>query len=362
MTSAATPTPIRMDAFLRYGDRAASTRQRLLQYGPSLASGNISMVPYALLSNEYVAAVGSSAKPSRLRILSDYGRRVGQLVSARNADLVWTHFEALPFVPGPVERALTSADVPVILDYDDAWFHRYDQHSSRGVRRLLGGKIAGLMKGAALVACGNDYIRDYADAQGARTILLPTVLDTSIYRPSSTKPDGLPIIGWMGSPTTSAHLQPVLPILQRIVEDGLARVLIVGSNLDHEVGRWADLRSWDADREVADLQTFDVGIMPLDDSVFARGKCGYKLIQYMACGTATVTTPVGANATIVRNGETGLHARNSDEWNLSLRTLLGEPNRRSRMGVAGRSDAVELWSLATHAPRFVEAIRSVAAS
>lgn len=352
--------PLTMDAFLRYGDRAASTRQRLLQYQPALADKGIAVETHALLSNDYVASIGSTSKPGRLAIGREYARRLSQMRSARTADAIWAHFELLPYVPAVVEQALLPHGVPLMLDYDDAWFHTYDQHPSRAVRRVLGTKIERLMSRATLVACGNPYIRDYADACGARTILLPTVVDTDVYRPAERAHEGRPVIGWMGSPTTSTHLRPILPVLRRIVDDGLADVRIVGSTLGAEVGRWAELRDWTAAGEVSDLQGFDIGIMPLEDTIFARGKCGYKLIQYMACGTAAVGSPVGVNASIVREGETGYLARTPDEWDGALRGLLSNVDRRRAMGEAGRADAVALWSLAAHAPRFAKAVQSIA--
>lgn len=349
-----------MKAFLRYGNLAASTRQRLLQYRPRLEEAGIELAAKTLLSNDYVEGVGTNARRGFAQTLNAYRDRLHQVRRSTDADVVWTYMELFPYVPAQLERLVTRSTVPSIVDYDDAWFHRYDQHGRASVRWALGNKIGQVMADASLVVCGNEYIRHYADANGARTVVIPTVVDTDLYHPAETQADGLPVIGWIGSPTTSAYLEPIAPLLRRIVEEKLARVRIVGAAADAGLARHFECVDWSEEQELADLQSFDIGIMPLDDSIFARGKCGYKLIQYMACGTATVASPVGVNATIVRDGETGLHAASLGQWDYALRHLLSNADERDRMATAGRADAVALWSLSTHAPRFVKAVRSVA--
>ena len=287
--------------------------------------------------------------------------RVRELTRARrHVDLILLEKEALPWIPDAIEAGLVPKRIPVVSDYDDAVFHRYDLHSSPIVRTLLGNKIAGVMSRSALVLAGNDYLAEYAIAAGARRIeIAPTVVDCEAYGPRAIPSLGSPVVGWIGSPSTFPFVEAVAPLLDGLGRDMGVRTMIVGASADQKGSAPFSFRDWAEDREIADIQSMDIGIMPLPDTPWARGKCGYKLIQYMGCGLPVVASPVGVNAKIVEHGVNGFLAETEEEWEAALTALINDPDLRQRMGQEGRKKVEAEYSLQVHGPRVARLLREV---
>jgi glycosyltransferase involved in cell wall biosynthesis len=280
------------------------------------------------------------------------------LVGARDADLYWVYVELLPYVPAAIERLATSGK-PVVYDFDDAFFHSYDQSGNPLVRALLGDKHAKLLSRAAGCACGNAYLRDFAVRHCPNSIILPTVVDTTQYRPRPRR-KGQVTIGWIGSPSTWPNVRPLLALLKELVASHGIRVRVVGAGREAEGDRFTGLEliDWSEAGEIADVQAMDIGIMPLADRPFERGKSGYKLIQYMACGLPVVASPVGVNSEIVADGLNGFLATSEAEWRSALVRLIEDAELRRALGKAGRQRAKQDFSLASQVPRLVELLRS----
>jgi glycosyltransferase involved in cell wall biosynthesis len=352
---------MRVAALTKYDREAASTRQRILQFAPSLAEHGIELRHYPLLDDAYVRSLATGGKWSRTALIGSYFRRLASLVKGLECDLIWVHLELFPYLPAGFEKLAFRSGIPVVYDCDDALFLRYNNNPSRALRALLSGKIEQLMSRAAAVTCGNAFLRDYAAAFCPNASIFPTVLDTDIYTPSDHKPAGTPVIGWIGSPSTWENVQPLLPVLEKLCGERGITFRAIGAGYKAEADRFAgmELAPWCEATEVAEVQGFDIGIMPLIDNPWQRGKSGYKLIQYMACAIAAIGSPVGANSAILAE-DCGILARTDDEWESSLTRLLDDAALRQRMGAAGRSRAVEHYSLAVHAPRLRELFLSVA--
>jgi glycosyltransferase involved in cell wall biosynthesis len=352
---------MRVVAFTKYGAQAASTRQRLLQYLPALRDAGIHVDWYPLLGDDYVRGLTQGTKPSKLSIARHYADRMGQIAAARGADALWIYAELFPYLPAAFERLAFAGRVPVVYDFDDAFFHQYDQAPRPLVRRMLSGKLEPLLRGAAICACGNAYLQDYADRFCDRTVILPTVVDTDAYVPSPREQDRSLSIGWIGTPSTWQYVQAILPLLAELAAEHGLRVRVVGAGAGAEADGFdgLDLVSWQEETEITEVQRMDIGIMPLPDESWARGKSGYKLIQYMACGLPVVASPVGVNAEIVVPGETGFLARTTEEWRNALVTLLNDAATRRRMGENGRRRAEASYSLKYCAPKMVELFRAI---
>ena len=353
---------MRVVAFTKYGAEAASTRQRLLQYLPALGEAGISVEWHPLLDDDYVRGLTRGDRPSRVTIARRYIERMRQLLRVRGADLLWVYAELFPYLPAAFERLAFAARVPVVYDFDDAFFHQYDETRRPLVRHMLAGKLEPLLRGAAACACGNAYLRDYADRFCDRTTILPTVVDTDAYLPAVGEKNGPVSIGWIGTPSTWNYVRPILPVLAELAAERDIRVRVVGAGAAAMADRFGglDLVDWREETEIAEVQRMDIGIMPLPDEAWARGKSGYKLVQYMACGLPVVASPVGVNAEIVAEGETGLLARTLDEWRRALATLLDDALLRRTMGENGRVRAEAHYSLKQCAPHMVELFRTVA--
>jgi len=350
---------MRVAAFTKYDREAASTRQRVLQYLPHLASAGIHVEVHPLLDDAYVRSLASGSAASKTAIAAAYARRFRQLLAAQTADLIWVYAELFPWLPASAERLAFRSGKPLVYDYDDAFFHPYDDHANALVRALLGGKLKPLISGAAAVCAGNDYLKDYAACVGATAIVLPTVVDIDLYVSAATRPDRPLTIGWIGSPTTWGFVRPYLPLLADLCRERGVVFSAVGAGAAAEADRFDGLTfiPWSEASEITSVQAMDIGIMPLPDAPWARGKSGYKLIQYMACGLPVVASPVGVNSDIVEDGVNGFLASDPAQWRAALTRLIDDADLRAAMGEAGRARAVDAYSLQAHAPRLIEVMR-----
>jgi glycosyltransferase involved in cell wall biosynthesis len=347
----------------RYGRQGASSRARSFQYLPWLDAAGIEVAVVPLFSDAYVAALQRGQKNLQ-EIKRAYPRRVKALLNARSFDLIWIEKEALPWLPAWMERLLTPTGIPYVLDYDDAVFHYYDRHRNFFARALLAGKHPALMRGAALVVAGNDYLAGFARQAGARRVeLVPTVIDLDRYpaavQKAVTEPSALPCVGWIGQRSTASFLLPYKPLFQRLSAAGQARFAVIGidaSALDLPM----ESIPWSEQTEATAIAGFDIGIMPLVDEPFARGKCGYKLIQYMACGLPVVASPVGVNRQIVEHGVNGFLAETPGQWERALQLLLVDADLRKRMGLAGRRKTERDYCIQITGPKLVELLTAAA--
>jgi glycosyltransferase involved in cell wall biosynthesis len=245
-----------------------------------------------------------------------------------------------------------------IYDFDDAVFHTYDKHANPLVRRLLGKKISAVIKSATYVFAGNDYLAAYARKVNRNVIVLPTVIDLQRYPASATNSrNSVFTLGWIGSPFTVDYLKNIRLALQRFAARRTMKLVLIGSGNVELPGVDVQIREWSEETEVEQIRGFDVGLMPLPNNFWVRGKCGFKIIQYMACGLPVVASPIGANIHLVDHGKTGFLASSQDEWVQYLEQLYNDRNLRQEMGRKGRMKIEEGYCLDKTAPRFLEAVR-----
>jgi len=322
----------------RYGRLGASSRIRFYQYLPWLADVGIRVTMAPLFSDAYVQSLQLDTK-NFLEVLRAYIGRVRVLLTSQSFDLLWIEKENLPWLPAWFEKMMMPSAVPYVLDYDDAVFHYYDQHRNYLVNKLLAGKHRALIQGAALVVTGNEYLAEFARQAGARYAeLVPTVIDLAGYPLPSRKRINTDVplcVGWIGQRATASFLTPHVPLFERLSANGLARFVAIGIDAQ-SLGLPMASIPWTEQSEVAAISRLDIGIMPLVDEPFERGKCAYKLIQYMACGLPVVASPVGVNRQIIEHGVNGFLAETPEQWEQALRALLVNPELRLRMGQAGR--------------------------
>jgi glycosyltransferase involved in cell wall biosynthesis len=334
----------------KYGRRGATSRIRFLQYIPYLKEHghDIQIAPF--LEDDYIDSLFSGRRSWRA-VVGGFARRFGQILSAKQYDLIWLEKELLPWMPSALERL----PVPYVVDYDDATFHAYDLHPNALVRSILGKKIRTVMRRARTVVAGNDYLAEYARQSGASDIqIIPTVVDLQKYQLHDAQHDDKFTIGWIGSPWTARYLPAMNPVFKQLCRSGNVRIVLIGAGKVNLGGIPVEIREWREATEVDEIQRIDVGIMPLSDEPFERGKCGYKLIQYMACGKPVVASAVGANRSIVDDGRTGFLVHSTEEWIRALEEMKNNPARRSEMGKAARLDVEAQYSLQVQAPRILK--------
>lgn len=345
----------------RYSSKGASTRLRSLQYRPYLERAGFEISVHSLFDDSYLETVYHGGTVG-LGYVSYLARRVKSLQMAKGYDLVLLEKEALPFVPWWIERGLLRHARRLVVDYDDALFHRYDMHPSSVVRTALGGKIDGVMARADMILAGNSYLAERARSAGARRIeLLPTVIDLNLYtvrrRPAD---DGRLRIGWIGTPETWQRFgQPMRTMLEGIATEHDAVIRVIGASSHAERDGPFEYLPWSEQEEVALLQGVDIGIMPLDDTPWSRGKCGYKLVQYMGCGLPVVASPIGVNSRLAIPEVTGFLASSEEEWRVALTRLLTDHALRARLGAEGRKLVERDYCLQVTGPRLVELLSSL---
>lgn len=338
----------------RYSRLGASSRVRFFQYLPYFQSQSVDVTIEPFFSDCYLRALYNGGSRWN-EVLRGFARRCLALLGARRFDVVIVEKELFPFLPATAERFLRLIGLPYIVDYDDALFHRYDCHPNAVVRQLLGLKIDAVMRHSAAVIAGNNYLAERAQKAGARKIkIIPTVVDVDRYQPKLKTAGDPPIVGWIGTPQTSRYLRPLLSVFKSIQKEMSVRFVFVGAREQDFAGSPVEVWPWSEETEVEFIQQFDIGIMPLEDTPWERGKCGYKLIQYMACGVPVVASPVGVNVEIVVPEKNGLLADSIEEWDRALRSLLyADSSVRENMGCAGRARVEEWYSLKVQAPRFL---------
>jgi glycosyltransferase involved in cell wall biosynthesis len=346
----------------KYSRAGASSRYRTYQFIPLFEESGLECELAPLFDDRYLASKYRVGRAPAVDVARALVRRVSQLLRVRQFDLLVLEYELLPYFPAWIERLLAHYGVRYSVDYDDALFHQYDQHCSRLVRSVLGNKIASVMRGARLVTAGNEYLADYAANAGAKWVeQVPTVVDLRKYLPRpKAKPGTTVLIGWIGSPATSKYLHAVAGPLAQVCRDTGARVRLIGAGGAALLGVPTDALAWDESTETFDIAEFDIGIMPLADGAWERGKCGFKLIQYMACGVPVVASAVGVNRRIVEHGVHGFLASNAQQWMQALTRLVRDASLRGRMGAEGRRRVEDFYSTQVVGPRLAQLLRQAA--
>jgi hypothetical protein len=335
----------------KYGSLAAGTRYRFEQYFPALQREGWTISSNPLLDDGYLQRRFETGHASLVAAALGATKRWSALRKRDEHDAIWMAYEALPYAPAFVEKVLLGGGPSLVLDVDDAVFHIYDENRSRLVRALLGDKLKKLAEVAAAVFAGSPYLVDYFSAAGARVFHVPTVVDIERYLPATPpRRSHRIVVGWMGSPSTAAFLRAMQGPLARFQREIDAEVRLIGAHGVTLRGVRAEMIAWSEAREITDLQGFDIGIMPLDDIPFTRGKCGFKLVQCMATGIPVVASPVGVNTQLVEESGAGFLARTSDEWVEALLVLARSPELRAQQGAAGRRYVIERYSLQAFEP------------
>ncbi len=336
----------------RYDKLGASSRMRSLQYIPWFKSAGIETVVSAMFDDAMLLHKYQHKGYGLFNVLSAYLRRIHVLMKVRQFDLVWIEKEALPWFPAWFEIWMLR-HIPYVLDFDDAIFHNYDLHCFTWVRCVYGRRIDRLMAFSRLVIVGNRYLENRAAGAGSRWIeKIPTVVDLVRYVPKHSYPIvPKPLVVWVGSPTSTQYLHGLVEPLAILAKRHPFTLRVVGGDMFAMPGVEVEFLPWSADTEAALIAESDVGIMPLRDSPWERGKCAYKLIQYMACGLPTVSSPIGANLNVVIDGETGFLADTADDWVNKMELLLRDAALRQRLGQAGRKRVEAEYCLQQVAPR-----------
>jgi glycosyltransferase involved in cell wall biosynthesis len=293
-------------------------------------------------------------------VLQGLNRRRSELKDISEYDLVYLFREAALIGPAWFERKIARSGVPMVFDFDDAVFVAYRSPSNGYLSYLkFPGKTETIVRRSSHVMAGNAYLAEYSRKFNPNVTVIPTTIDTNSYTPGSAGENEVLVIGWSGSFSTVQHLDTIRDALRGLADRHRFRLRVIGTPQYEIPGVEIDAMQWKADTEVDDLRAIDIGIMPLPNESWSKGKCGLKALQYMALGIPTVCSPVGVNTEIIRDNVNGMIADTADEWIEKLSQLIIDRDLRRRLGDAGRETVVEKYSALVTAPRVYELFKSV---
>ena len=304
---------IKVLVFSLYGSTAASHRYRFSQYQKELKNLNIKLEINSLMTNKYLQYRFFGGFFPLFNLLFSFLKRLKILILDKgNYDLTIIHCELFPYFPFFIEKLFLPKKY--LYDFDDAFHIKYKNNI------FLKDKIYKVIKLAKGVSAGNHYLVNYAQNINSNTIHLPTVVDMGIYNLKKKKKNSSFVIGWIGSPSTQVYLSEVIHPISKLAKDLDITFSVIGANAPNIPNVKIKEIPWKKNTYLKEIAKFDVGIMPLNDDEWTRGKCAFKLIQYMAIGVPVVSSNVGANKDLV-NYNRGFLARNSSEWIRSFREI-----------------------------------------
>jgi hypothetical protein len=350
--------------FTKYTEKGPSSRYRSYQYIDYLKD-DFDLVFLPFFNDEYIKNLYSNRKRDYIEILKCYIKRfflVFKYLWSR--EIIFIEYELFPFFPPFFEYLLSRTNVKFILDYDDAIFHNYDQHDSKLVKMLFKNKISNISRNANLIITGSPYLTEYFKKFNDNVIEIPTSIILSKYNSQGRQKASSVVssIGWIGSNSTSINILKIKDVLSRFIEHNpsiVFKFMGFDSNLKKHLENsnslfydWSELKEFDF------LRSIDIGIMPLTDNAFNRGKCGFKLIQYMAMGKPTISSPLETNIKINRdNGN--LFAVTDNQWYDSLSKMINEYDEYRNIGFSNIEIVRKYYSVEENSKKYIVLFKSI---
>ena len=276
-------------------------------------------------------------------------KRWNDLLRASEYDIIFVQREA--FMTGSTffEKKFSRSKAKLVFDFDDAIWHLDISDANKKFDWLKNpGKTAKIISFSNAIIAGNQYLADYAKHHNNNIVIIPTTIDTDEYvkTPSANNNDKI-CIGWSGSITTIKHFEYAVSFLKKVKIKYGDRIEIKVIGDESYRNKELDIKgiAWNKKNELNELSSFDIGIMPLPDDEWAKGKCGLKGLQYMALEIPTIMSPVGVNSEIITDGENGFLADNEQEWLEKISRLIDSKELREKMGKKARKTVEDNYSV-----------------
>jgi glycosyltransferase involved in cell wall biosynthesis len=357
--------PLRILGLSTYPEQAAATRYRLLQYLPLLADEGITLDVSPFLTDRVFATLYDRRRVLRTAggIAAGLVRRASDVMRLGDYHAAFVQREAALIGP-PFFEWLVQRRMPFVLDLDDSTYVGRRSDVFGPVASLLKsrGKPDRLIRWSEHVVCGNPTIASYVARFGVPTTVLPTIVDVERFVPRIGRAGGVPVIGWIGTHSTFAYFRRLVPVLEELARRERFRVRVVGAGVADVRIAGVDVESvpWKLERELADLQSFDVAVYPIVADAWAAGKSGFKAIEYLSCGIPYVASSVGVTADIGVSGVTNFFATTDEEWIDALGRLLRDERLRTEMARRARAYAMEHYSTRRTASALAAILRAIA--
>ncbi|MFH1045755.1 MAG: glycosyltransferase family 4 protein [Candidatus Omnitrophota bacterium] len=345
-----------------YPTEGPSFRYRVEQFLPYLEQNGIEYKVSSFMSSNFYNYVYARKKRNAAKLLVYFlqglARRIADLVRADQYDLVFIHLEAFPIGPPLFEWLCTRLKRPLVFDLDDAIFMKHKVGSNKIINFLkYPAKIPAIIRLSSEVIVCNDYLKSYAARyiQEEKIHVIPTSLDVTKFQPQEgRKSDAALTIGWIGSHTTAPYLELLRAVFQDLSRKYDFTLKVVGAARPFTIpGVKVINADWSLSRDIAEFQSLDIGVYPLADDEWIKGKTGFKTCQYLAVGVPCVVSNAGRNKEIIRDGENGFLASNEKEWVEKLSRLIEDEGLRQKFAREGRKTVEERFCIQVNAARFL---------
>jgi glycosyltransferase involved in cell wall biosynthesis len=286
-----------------------------------------------------------------LGMMGSFWRRFILLFRLKKAHTIFIHREASmigpPFFEWAIAKVLRKR---YIYDFDDAiWLPNFSESNARFQRLKAYGKVKRIMKWAGSISAGNQYLMDYALQFNKNVSVIPTTIDLeNVHNTPTDHTAEPPVIGWTGTHTTMHYLDELIPVLHDLEKQYNFIFRVISNEKPSFELKSLEFVKWNKATEIEDLSSFSIGIMPLSDTIWAQGKCGFKGLQYMALEIPSVMSPVGVNTSIIEHGKNGYLCKNTLEWKTQLIQLLESPELRQKIGKSGYETVRDHFSVASN--------------
>ena len=337
--------------FTKHTTAGPSSRYRSYAYHSYLKANGFEITVHPLFPSFYLSFFYKWGRKPVFTALYAYARRFFQSVFIKKYNIIYIEYELFPYLPFWLEQWLLRKQKHIVIDYDDAVFHNYDNSKNKLVQRWCGDKIYRLVALADVVITGSPYLTKTLLPYAKEVVEIPTSVSIQLYNSTvaahiSTKEKQTFRIGWIGSATTSRFVLLIKDCLLQLHEIYNIKLVLIGfdTKLEKELQGLPYINyKWQQETEIALLKTCDVGIMPLPNEPFTQGKCGFKLIQYMACGLPTVSTPLEANIKI-NHGNDNLFATTTYEWYSCLSLIIQNGSFYKKSGVKNKDIVQQFYA------------------
>ena len=342
-------------------DRSPGQRFRFEQYLSYLDQHGYKCTHSHLLNekdDKAFYAKGKFAKKTSI-YLKTLMKRTGNLLDMNSYDIIFIFRDALMTGSTFFEKQFSRSKAKIIFDFDDAiWLQLNVSEANKKLKFLKNAEKTSTIIGLSdLVFAGNQYLKEYAAQYNNNIVIVPTTIDTDQYVPQKKKTGASKIcIGWSGSFSTIVHFALAIPALKRIKDKYGDRVTFKIIGDANYYCKELDTQGvpWIAATEVEDLSEIDIGVMPLPDDEWAKGKCGLKGLQYMALNIPTLMSPVGVNSEIIQHGVNGFLPSTEDEWVEDISRLIESKEYREKIGSAGRQTVIDRYSVHAWKGKYLE--------
>lgn len=311
--------------------------------------------------DQYLYSKGKYLQKAKIALKS-WWIRFKDLRRANEFDLIFIFREALLTPSTYFEKGFSKSRAKVIFDFDDAiWLSNVSEGNKALNSLKKPSKINSILAYADLVFAGNKYLATYAKKFNPRVVVIPTTIDTNYHKRKEKSNSDRVTIGWTGTQTTLKYLKPMEEVfvqLKKKYGDKVYFKIICDSPLKSDQVK-IEFEQWNKQKEIEQLQTFDIGVMPLINDEWSRGKCGFKGLQYMSLEIPAVLSPVGVNLEIIDHGVNGYLAKTTDEWVALLSQLIEDEDLRKSIGKKARETIEKCYSFEANKMNYLKNFKSL---